>query len=114
MALTSATAFASSSFIVCRVEIGAHFAEYVLFSCLFEIGKHDRLSIGVGVRAAQAELFRGPGAQKLVPARVRLELKLLIKRKLLLETLFALIKGRHVSASQTRGSGTARRRRLWP
>jgi hypothetical protein len=45
--------------------------------------------------AAQSELLRGPGTEQLVAARVRLEARLLVDRKLLLETFFTLVERRH-------------------
>ena len=53
------------------VEIGADLAEHVLVAGLLEIGRDDRLGVGVGAVAGLAELLRRPQAEQLVAARRR-------------------------------------------
>src|SRR6185437_6910292 len=55
------------------VEILANFAENVVVAGLFEIRHDDVFGVAIGVQAGQAQFSRSPLAQKLIPARGRLE-----------------------------------------
>ena len=78
-----------------RVEILADLAENILVASLLEIGADHIASIGIGVRAGLAELFRGPQAEQLVAPRHRLEPQFLVVRVSVLEAFAALVECRH-------------------
>ena len=63
-----------------RIEVGAKLAEHVLVPRLLEIDGDDFRRIGLDGRAALAEFFGGPLAEKLVAAGERLEPELLVMR----------------------------------
>src|SRR5262245_10828175 len=79
------------------LEILCYFAQDVIVAGLLEVGQHDFLGIGLGVRAAFAENARCPEPEHLVAASHRLEAKLLVMRKLLFEAFLALVECRHAA-----------------
>ena len=79
------------------LQILLHLAEDVVIAGFLEVGHHDILGVGVGFRAAQSELRRGPCAEQLVPPRIGLEAKLFVVSELLLEAFFTLVERRHAA-----------------
>src|SRR5262245_36496744 len=79
------------------LEILCHLAQDVVVAGLLEVGQHDFLGIGLGVRTAFAENARRPEPKHLVAASHRLEAKLLVMRKLLFEAFLALVECRHAA-----------------
>src|SRR5262252_2247891 len=77
------------------VEVLANLAEDVIVTDLLKIRHDDRLGIGVGLGAGEAELLRRPQAEELVATGVRLESQFLVEDELLLEALLALVERSH-------------------
>src|SRR6187401_3240187 len=78
------------------VEILPYFAEHVVVARLLEVGHHDLLRVGVGVRSRQSHLSGGPHAEQPVAPGIRLEAQLFIEGEFFLEAFFALVERCHV------------------
>ena len=76
-------------------EVAQHLAHDIGIARFLEIGSDDFPSIGIGIRAALAELFGDPQAEQLVAPRLGLEAQFLVMGEFVLKTLFALVECRH-------------------
>src|SRR5262245_33162829 len=90
------------------VEILANLAEHVIVARLLEIRQDDRLGIGVGLGAGEAELLRRPLAEELVATGVRLEPQFLVDGELLLEAFLALVERSHACLTVSGAAGRSR------
>src|SRR5262245_56221377 len=91
------------------VEVLANLAEDVIVTDLLEIRHDDRLGIGVGLVAGEAELLRRPQAQELVATGVRLESQFLVEGELLLEAFLALVERSHACLAVSGAAGRSYR-----
>src|SRR5262249_24107862 len=91
------------------VEVLANLAEDVVVTDLLEIRHDDRLGIGVGLVAGEAELLRRPQAEELVATGVRLESQFLVEGELLLEAFLALVEGSHACLAVSGAAGRSHR-----
>src|SRR5215467_7010292 len=90
------------------VEVLANLAEDVVVTDLLEIRHDDRLGIGVGLVAGEAELLRRPQAEELVATGVRLESQFLVEGELLLEAFLALVERSHACLAVSGAAGRSR------
>src|SRR6516165_6876438 len=90
------------------VEVLANLAEDVVVTDLLEIRHDDRLGIGVGLVAGEAELLRRPLAEELVATGVRLESQFLVEGELLLEAFLALVERSHACLAVSGATGRSR------
>src|SRR5262245_330991 len=91
------------------VEVLANLAEDVIVTDLLEIRHDDRLGIGVGLVAGEAELLRRPQAEELVATGVRLESQFLVEGELLLEAFLALVERSHACLAVSGAAGRSHR-----
>src|SRR5262249_13002254 len=91
------------------VEVLANLAEDVVVTDLLKIRHDDRLGIGVGLVAGEAEFLRRPQAEELVATGVRLESQFLVEGKLLLEAFLALVERSHACLAVSGAAGRSHR-----